>query len=103
MSAGVLSCIADLLCTALPVPVIWSLNMPLRERISVIILLSAGMIVTVAGALRTYFIYSSLFGPEKYDQSWSTYPLWICAAIEIDLAIVSSQIYCSYQILSSLL
>lgn len=89
MSAGVLSCIADLMCTLLPIPVIWSLNMPLRERISVIVLLSAGMIVTVAGILRTFFIYKSLFGPLKYDQSWSTYPLWICAAIEIDLAIVS--------------
>lgn len=91
MSASILSCIGDLLCTALPVPVIWSLNMPLRERISVIVLLSGGMIVTVAGILRTYFTYTSLFGEERYDQSWSTYPLWICAAVEIYLAIVSQK------------
>lgn len=86
MAAGVMSCAADLLCTILPIPIIMRLHMPLRDRIGVIVLLSAGIIVTIAGILRTVFIWQALV--ETYDESWATYPLWICAAVEIDLAVV---------------
>ena len=86
MAAGVMSCAADLLCTLLPVPIIMRLHMPLRDRIGVIVLLSAGIIVTIAGVLRTVFIWNALV--TTYDESWGTYPLWICAAVEIDLAVV---------------
>lgn len=88
MVAGVMSCVADLLCTILPIPIIMRLHMPLRDRIGVVVLLSAGIIVTIAGILRTVFIWQSLIG--TYDESWHTYPLWICAAVEIDLAVVCS-------------
>jgi hypothetical protein len=87
MVAGVMSCLADLLCTLLPIPIIMRLHMPLRDRIGVVVLLSAGLIVTIAGVLRTVFIWEALIG--TYDESWHTYPLWICAAVEIDLAVVS--------------
>jgi hypothetical protein len=86
MVAGVMSCVADLLCTILPIPIVMRLHMPLRDRIGVVVLLSAGIIVTIAGVLRTVFIWDSLVS--KYDESWGTYPLWICAAVEIDLAVV---------------
>jgi hypothetical protein len=88
MAAGVMSCVADLLCTCLPIPIIMRLHMPLRDRIGVVVLLSAGIIVTIAGILRTVFIWEALIG--TYDESWHTYPLWICAAVEIDLAVVGS-------------
>lgn len=61
--------------------------MPLRERIGVCFLLSAGIVVTIAGVVRTYFLYQGLIA--TYDETWYTYPLWICAAIEIHLAVVS--------------
>lgn len=88
MAAGVMSCMADLLCTILPVPIIMRLHMPLRDRIGVCVLLSAGIVVTIAGVLRTVFIWNALV--TTYDESWATYPLWICAAVEIDLAVVCS-------------
>jgi hypothetical protein len=87
MAAGVMSCLADLLCTILPIPIIMRLHMPLRDRIGVCVLLSAGIVVTIAGVLRTVFIWNALV--TTYDESWATYPLWICAAVEIDLAVVS--------------
>jgi hypothetical protein len=86
MAAGVMSCMADLLCTILPIPIIMRLHMPLRDRIGVCVLLSAGIVVTIAGVLRTVFIWNALV--TTYDESWATYPLWICAAVEIDLAVV---------------
>lgn len=52
-------------------------------------LLSAGILVTVAGIVRTWFIYKSLIA--TYDETWFTYPLWICAALEIDIAVVSHE------------
>jgi len=82
-----MSCLADLLCTILPIPIIMRLHMPLRDRIGVCVLLSAGIVVTIAGVLRTVFIWNALV--TTYDESWATYPLWICAAVEIDLAVVS--------------
>jgi hypothetical protein len=64
------------------------LQMPRRQRIGVVILFSIGFIVTIAGIVRTYFIYRSVI--TSYDQTWEAYPLWICAAIEIDLGVVSA-------------
>lgn len=89
LAAGVVTCIADLLCTVTPIPAVWRLRMPMRQRLGVCVLLSAGIVVTVAGVVRTYFIYKSLIG--TYDETWFTYPLWICAAIEVDLAVVSNR------------
>jgi hypothetical protein len=84
---GIISCVADLLCTILPIPVVLRLRMPLRQRFGICVLLSAGILVTIAGVIRTYFIWKSLI--DTYDETWFTYPLWICAALEIDIAVVS--------------
>jgi hypothetical protein len=61
--------------------------MPRRQKYAVALLFSMGIIVTVAGIVRTYYIYVSLIG--EYDQTWYAYPLWIAAAVEIDLGVVS--------------
>ncbi|KAF2836950.1 hypothetical protein M501DRAFT_978701 [Patellaria atrata CBS 101060] len=83
---GIINCVADLLVTILPIPIIIKLHMPIRDRIGVIVLLSLGLIVTVAGIVRTYFIWKSLIA--SYDRSWYSYPLWIAAAVEIDLGVI---------------
>ena len=61
--------------------------MPLHQRLAVAMLFGMGLIVTAAGIVRTWFIYRSLFN--EYDQTWYAYPLWIAAAVEIDLGVVS--------------
>ncbi|USW48445.1 hypothetical protein Slin15195_G017640 [Septoria linicola] len=83
---GIFNCVADLLCTLLPIPLVWRLKMPVKHRIGVCFLLGLGFIVTIAGVLRTYFIWESLI--DSWDETWYSYPLWICAAIEIDLAVI---------------
>jgi hypothetical protein len=50
-------------------------------------LFSMGIIVTVAGIVRTWFIYKSLIA--EHDNTWYAFPLWIAAAVEIDLGVVS--------------
>jgi hypothetical protein len=68
----------------------FQLRMPVRQRLAVGILFGLGIIVTGAGIVRTWYIYRSLFN--EYDQTWYAYPLWIAAAIEIDLGVVSHSI-----------
>ncbi|KAI4724200.1 hypothetical protein E4T49_08091 [Aureobasidium sp. EXF-10728] len=84
--AGVLNCISDLTVTLLPVPIIMGLNMPFKQRLGVAGLLSLGLVVTVAGVVRTYYIWRTLM--DTYDETWDSMPLYICATVEIDLAIL---------------
>lgn len=62
------------------------LRMPRRQRLAVGFLFGLGIIVTIAGIIRTWYIYRSLFN--EWDQTWYSYPLWIAAAVEIDLGVV---------------
>jgi len=87
LGGGIINCFSDLLTTVLPIPIIMRLQMPMRQRIGVCILLCLGFIVTIAGVIRTYFIWKSLIA--TWDETWFAYPLWIAAAVEIDLAVVS--------------
>lgn len=87
LAAGCINCVVDFLSAALPIPLIMRLHMPLKQRIGVCALLCVGFFVTIAGIIRTYYIYKSLIA--SYDETWFTYPLWIAAALEIDIAVVS--------------
>ena len=84
--AGILNCISDLLVTILPIPIIMSLRMPLRQKLGVTSLLSLGFVVTIAGVVRTYYIWKTLL--DTYDETWDSMPLYICATVEIDLAVL---------------
>ncbi|KAK5704703.1 hypothetical protein LTR17_021659 [Elasticomyces elasticus] len=86
LGGGVINCFSDLLTTVLPIPIIARLQMPLRQRVGVCVLLCLGFIVTIAGVVRTYYIWKSLMA--QYDETWFAYPLWIAAAVEIDLAVI---------------
>ncbi|KAH9868670.1 hypothetical protein J1614_007742 [Plenodomus biglobosus] len=83
---GILNCVADFATTITPIPLVMGLHMPRRQRIAVAILFGLGIIVTVAGVVRTWYIYASLI--KSYDQTWYAYPLWIAAAVEIDLGVI---------------
>ncbi|OAL06061.1 hypothetical protein IQ06DRAFT_75060 [Phaeosphaeriaceae sp. SRC1lsM3a] len=83
---GIINCVADFATTVTPLPLVWGLRMPVRQRLAVGILFGLGLIVTGAGIARTWYIYRSLF--DEYDQTWYAYPLWIAAAVEIDLGVI---------------
>lgn len=52
LGAGVLNSVSDLVTTVLPIPIAWRLQMPLKQRIGVCILLCLGGVVTIAGVAR---------------------------------------------------
>lgn len=84
--AGIINCISDLQCTLLPIPLIMPLQLPLRQRLGVMLLLCLGFIVTTAGIVRSYFIWKSLIS--SWDETWYAYYLWISASVEIYIAVV---------------
>lgn len=88
LGAGVINCVADLLITTLPIPIVLRLQMRLRQRLAVTFLLGLGFIVTIAGIVRTYYIWKAFM--DSYDETWYSYPLWIAAAVEIDLAVLTA-------------
>lgn len=88
LGAGVINCVADLLITTLPIPMVMRLKMRSRQRLAVVSLLALGFIVTIAGIVRTFFIWIAFMA--SYDETWFSYPLWIAAAVEIDLAVITA-------------
>ncbi len=86
LTAGAINTLADILVNLLPIPVVYKLNMPHRERIGIIVLLSLGGIATIMGGVRTFYIWKSLVG--SWDEPWYAYPLFIAATLEVDLAII---------------
>lgn len=87
LGGGVVNSVSDLLTTVLPIPIVWRLQMPLKQRIGVCILLGLGFLATISGSIRTYYSWKSLI--DSYDETWFAYPLWIAAAVELDLGLVS--------------
>lgn len=84
--ASVLNTFSEFLVAVLPIPVVMHLRMDRKQRWEVISLLSLGITVSVVGAVRTYYVWLSEIG--TYDVSWYSVPHWICAAVEIDLALI---------------
>lgn len=52
LACGIINCVLDLGITTLPIPMIMMLKMRRRQRIGVVILLSLGFVVTIAGIVR---------------------------------------------------
>lgn len=86
---GIINTIADALVTVLPIPLIMRLKMPKHERIGVVVLLSLGFFVTIAGIVRTYYIW--LAQVHTQDETWWSYPLFVAASVEVDVGIVSNR------------
>lgn len=86
-AGGIVNTVADFLVTIVPIPLIIRLRMPRSERIGVTLLLSLGFFITIAGIIRTYFIWLTSV---KQDVSWYSYGLFVAATVEVDVGIVSS-------------
>lgn len=82
---GIFHCLTDLLITVIPMHFIIRLNLPLHLWLGVLILLCLGFIVTAAGIVRVYFSYAII---AHFDETWISYPLWIAAAIEVNIGLV---------------
>lgn len=85
-AASVINIFTDFLVTVLPMPLIWNLKLPTRQRIAVISIFGLGVLVNVAGSCRTVYVYKSMIA--SYDQTWMGWPVLISAGVEINLGLV---------------
>jgi hypothetical protein len=85
--ASVVNIFTDFLTTVVPMPLIWRLKLPLRQRIAVIAIFGLGITVNIAGSVRTYFTWKDMI--DSYDETWYAWPVAMAGAVEINLGIVS--------------
>ncbi|KAK2765981.1 hypothetical protein FQN54_007496 [Arachnomyces sp. PD_36] len=89
-AASIVNIFTDLLVTVVPMPLIWSLKLPRRQRIAVISVFGLGMMVNVAGTIRTYLVYRSSI--ESYDETWMNWPMVLTSTLEINLGLICASV-----------
>lgn len=68
LSFSVITIFLDFIILILPVPIVWTLQLSLKQRIAVISIFGAGIIVCVAGIVHAYFVDIALV--RSYDETW---------------------------------
>ncbi|PQE23730.1 integral membrane protein [Rutstroemia sp. NJR-2017a WRK4] len=87
--AGCFNTLTDLIIVLFPVPTVLKLQLPRRQRIIVVLLFAAGLLVCVAGGVRTYYTYIDTADP---DATWNTYYVWVTSCIELYVGIIGASI-----------
>ncbi|TGZ76694.1 hypothetical protein EX30DRAFT_399101 [Ascodesmis nigricans] len=90
MVASVTNIVTDFWVTLLPIPILWRLRLPFRQRIILIVLMSLGLVACAAGIARVHYLEYTLF--KTYDVTWEGYTIWLWTAVEIDLGIICCSI-----------
>ncbi|KAL2825646.1 hypothetical protein BDW59DRAFT_161606 [Aspergillus cavernicola] len=85
-SASVINIFTDVLTTILPLPLIWKLKMPTRQRVAVISIFALGIVVDVAGSIRTVYVWKSMIA--SWDTTWEAWPVLLAATVEINLGLI---------------
>jgi len=85
--SAVVNTLAEIWIATIPLIAVFKLHVERSQRWAVISVLSLGYTVGVAGIFRTFFIFKAF---TTLDISWWSGPQWICAEVELDLALVSA-------------
>lgn len=86
VTASVLNLIFDLIIFAIPLRSLFLLKIGTTQKLQVISLFSAGLIVIAAASVRLYYNYVVFF--RTYDVSWYGYVAWMWAAVEVHVSII---------------
>lgn len=86
LAGGILNTLSDFLVVVLPIPRVLMLQLPARQRAIIATLLGVGLMVTIAGAVRTYFTYVSA---TSNDRTWALHRAWVTGSLELYIGIVS--------------
>lgn len=86
LSFSIITIFLDPLLLLMPIPIVWTLQLSLKQRIAVLTLFAIGFIVCIAGIVQAVYVNEALV--KSYDETWVGWPLWITTAIEVDLEIL---------------
>lgn len=82
---SIVNIVTDLVVIAIPMGAFWRLQIPIRQKIILFVLLSLGLVATVASVVRTIFLVKAEL---EYDITWNGYVIWIMTMIECSLALI---------------
>ncbi|KAF2194653.1 hypothetical protein K469DRAFT_686649 [Zopfia rhizophila CBS 207.26] len=86
VSVVVISTLQDLFICALPIFLVWNLQIPLRQKVALTGIFALGLLTCVCGIMRTYYaIYVYYY---TYDITWYAFYGWIWTALEADLGVI---------------
>ncbi|QSZ33517.1 hypothetical protein DSL72_005085 [Monilinia vaccinii-corymbosi] len=85
LTAGIINTITEFLVVLLP----YSTNLPRHQQFLVSLLFVLGLLSCFAGIVRTYYMYVVT---QVWDQVWASYPVWVCAAVELYIGIICTSI-----------
>ena len=71
----------------MPISVIWKLQLPRRQRRTLMLLLSLSLFACIAGVIRNVYLGYSL---PSYDLLWTSWQYSIAAIVEVDLGVVGT-------------
>ncbi|KAF3283691.1 hypothetical protein TWF173_000072 [Orbilia oligospora] len=86
---GSTNLVTDILVLLLPVPTVWSLQMPMRQKLTLIGVFTLGIIAPLSAILRLIYIEKATV---SWDQSWWCLELWIYTSLETHVGIVCASI-----------
>lgn len=86
---SVANIVMDILTVLLPIPIIMGLNMRLAQRISVIVLLSSGLVVCAIAIKRTLQMFQAL---GSADYTWDITTQFYWSYVEINIGIVCTTV-----------
>ncbi|KAF2177469.1 hypothetical protein K469DRAFT_603311 [Zopfia rhizophila CBS 207.26] len=86
VSVGVIGTLQDFFICALPIILVWNLQIPRRQKAALIGIFGMGLLTCVCGIMRTY--YAIYIYNYTYDITWYAFYGWIWTALEADLGVI---------------
>ena len=81
--------VADIGLMVLPMPMVWGVKLPARQRLGLLAMFGLGTLVIVAGFMRLKYLVETT---NSMDPTWDGFMAWIWVAIECDVGIVCASI-----------
>ncbi|KAH7414485.1 hypothetical protein DE146DRAFT_37055 [Phaeosphaeria sp. MPI-PUGE-AT-0046c] len=85
VAIAALNSFSDFAVYLYPARPLWSLHLPVKQRLGLIFLFSVGLLVCVAGVLRMYYLEVFF---DSYDTHWSGVPVWLTMVLEMNIGII---------------
>ncbi|KAF2498106.1 hypothetical protein BU16DRAFT_445842, partial [Lophium mytilinum] len=85
LSFAALNSLSDFLVFLWPARSLWSIQLPVKQRLGLILVFAVGIIVCVAGICRMWYFLVYLNSKDPY---WEASILWCLSSTEVDLGII---------------
>ncbi|KAF3925151.1 hypothetical protein ABW20_dc0101494 [Dactylellina cionopaga] len=86
---GSTNLVTDIIVLLLPIPTVWSLQMPTRQKLTLIGVFALGIVAPLSAILRLIYIQKATI---SWDQSWWCFELWIYTSLETHVGIICASI-----------